>query len=262
MQTDISWANLELLPAAPYSINSQSPVASLGLALARQTGIHAIGSDKRQDFDAWPGDFAISAAKLPMFSESAHGGEYLLMHIRQPELLARLAILNHATGRQIFHGDKQAVNLAWQLRHLLLQATPDNLLIEEKAGLFLQRGFALAGNIANTASRYAEDRAFHSRILDHIEDELDTQLKLEDLAVMADMSLLHFLRSFSHATGSTPHAYITERRLQRARRLLRTSNLSIAAIAADCGFAHQSHLGSAFRSRLGLSPLQYRQLPA
>jgi transcriptional regulator GlxA family with amidase domain len=176
-------------------------------------------------------------------------------------LLALLANSGSAAERQIFHGDKQAVGLAWQLRSLLLQAEPDHLLIEEKAGLFLQRGLTLAGHTANPASRYAGDRALLAHLLEHIEDELDSQLKLEDLAAMANMSLLRFLRSFSHATGSTPHAYITERRLHRARRLLRVSKLSIAAIAADCGFAHQSHLGSAFRSRLGLSPLQYRQLP-
>ncbi|BBB59808.1 hypothetical protein UNDKW_1535 [Undibacterium sp. KW1] len=258
---DINWARLELLPAAPYTTNSASSHTSLGLAFARQTGVHAIGSDIRHDFDAWPGDFAISTAGLPMFSESAHGGEYLLMHITNPDLLADMRA---SSPRQIFHGDKQAVMLAWQLRSLLLQKDKDALLLQEKAGLFLQRGLALANEKSSkvkTSSPYAQDKVLHGRILDYIEDQLDTALNLEELATMANMPLLRFLRSFAHATGTTPHAYITERRLQRARLLILDSNLSIADIAADCGFAHQSHLGSAFKSRLGLSPQQYRKLP-
>ncbi|MFZ6875488.1 helix-turn-helix domain-containing protein [Undibacterium sp. Di27W] len=253
---DIKWARLELLPATPYTINGASTHTSLGLAFARQQGVHAIASDVRQDFDAWPGDFAISEAGLPMFSESAHGGEYLLMHITRPELLAGMSA---ASPRQIFHGDKQAVMLAWQLRSLLLQKDKDAQLLEEKASLFLQRGLVLA-NTRAASSLYAEDKALHGRILDYIEDQLDTQLNLEELAAIANMPLLRFLRSFTHATGTTPHAYISERRLQRARLLLINSNLSIAEIATDCGFAQQSHLGSTFKSRLGLSPQQYRKL--
>ncbi|PXX37973.1 AraC family transcriptional regulator [Undibacterium pigrum] len=254
---DINWARLELLPALPYSISSTSPHTSLGLAFARQTGVHAIGCDIRHDFDAWPGDFAISNAGLTMFSESAHGGEYLLMHISNPDLLADM----HASSpRQIFHGDKQVVMLAWQLRSLLLQKDKDSLLLQEKAGLFLQRGLALSSTPATAGSLYAQDKPLHGHVLDYIEDQLDATLNLEELATMANMPLLRFLRSFAHATGTTPHAYITERRLQRARLLIRDSNLSIADIAADCGFAHQSHMGSAFKSRLGLSPQQYRKL--
>ncbi|MFZ6735631.1 helix-turn-helix domain-containing protein [Undibacterium sp. Ji42W] len=257
---DIKWARLVLLPALPYSVSSTSSHTSLGLAFARQTGVHAIGNDIRLDFDAWPGDFAISTAGLPMFSESAHGGEYLLMHITNPDLLAGMRA---SSPRKIFQGDKQAVMLAWQLRSLLLQKDKDALLLQEKAGLFLQRGLALANKksgATTTRSQYAQDKGLHGHILDYIEDQLDTTLNLEELATMANMPLLRFLRSFAYATGTTPHAYITERRLQRARLLIKNSNLSIADIAADCGFAHQSHLGSAFKSRLGFSPQQYRKL--
>ncbi|MBI3731167.1 MAG: helix-turn-helix transcriptional regulator [Burkholderiales bacterium] len=259
---DINWARLELLPATPYTTSGASSHTSLGLAFARQTGVHAIGSDIRYDFDAWPGDFAISNAGLPMFSESAHGGEYLLMHITNPDLLADMSA---SSPRQIFHGDKLAVMLAWQLRSLLLQKDKNALLLQEKASLFLERGITLANkksSATTTRSQYAQDKVLHARILDYIEEQLDTTLNLEELATMANMPLLRFLRSFTHATGTTPHTYITERRLQRARLLITNSNLSIADIAADCGFSHQSHLGSAFKSRLGLSPQQYRKLPA
>jgi AraC family transcriptional regulator len=85
-------------------------------------------------------------------------------------------------------------------------------------------------------------------------------LSLVELAHLAGLPLLRFLRGFTSIFGATPHAYVTERRLQRARRRLRSGDESIAAIATDCGFTHQSHFGAVLKNRLGLSPLQYRSL--
>ncbi len=57
----------------------------------------------------------------------------------------------------------------------------------------------------------------------------------------------------------TPHAYLLEVRVQAARRMIEGGERSLAQIALDCGFAQQSHLGSAFRKVLGVTPGQYRR---
>ena len=108
--------------------------------------------------------------------------------------------------------------------------------------------------------RYETDRQRHARVLQYIHDALDTALSLDEMASVAGLPLLRFLRSFSQAVGSTPHAYITETRLQKARTLLHTTNDSLVAISLECGFAHQSHLGAAFKERLGVTPGEYREL--
>ena len=251
-----AWAEVELFPSAPYSIGDASPSCILGLALERQRGVHAIASDKRQDFDAWPGDLAFTSPDVNIFSESMHGGEYLALRVAR-----------HAAGtapwaapRAVVHGDRRAVELGLRLRRLMLAPQPDAPLIEEQLALFLERGLALMAGPQAKSSTYRCDRNAHARVLEFIEDTLDGPLALGELASVAGMPPLRFLRSFTHATGRTPHAYITERRLQRARSLLRASNAPLAAIALDCGFAHQSHLGAVFKSRLGLSPQQYRTL--
>jgi len=92
----------------------------------------------------------------------------------------------------------------------------------------------------------------------YIDDAIDGPLSLAEIAQVAGMPVLRFLRSFSTTVGTTPHAYVSERRMQRARALLSTSSNPIADIAFSCGFSHQSHLGAVFKDRLGLSPRQYR----
>lgn len=78
---DFGWATVELFPSAAYSIRDESCLSVLGLAFERQRGVHAIGSDRRQDFDAWPGDLAYTSPNVNIFSESPNGGEYLAVHV-------------------------------------------------------------------------------------------------------------------------------------------------------------------------------------
>src|ERR1700726_3058970 len=81
VKVDLGWACLTLLPSAPYSIRDESSLCVLGLAFERQRGVHAVGGDRRQDFDAWPGDLAITSPNVGIFSESRNGGEYLTLHL-------------------------------------------------------------------------------------------------------------------------------------------------------------------------------------
>lgn len=257
MQLDFAWAHLELFAATPHSGGRASKDAVLGLAFARQRGVHAIASDRREDFDAWPGDLAYAAPGVEIFSESAHGGEYLALQVAHTGPMP-------AAPRQVFYGDRHAVAIGARLRRALLAAQPDVLQIEQHAALLLERGQALLAQPATPAGNYAKERIKHARVLDHIEHAIEqgdnSLLGLDALAQCAGMPVLHFLRSFTTAIGATPHAYITERRVQRARLLLRASRAPLADIAFDCGFAHQSHLGAAFKSRLGISPGAYRRL--
>jgi transcriptional regulator GlxA family with amidase domain len=83
-------------------------------------------------------------------------------------------------------------------------------------------------------------------------------LSLAQLAVTYGHNELRLLRDFTRAIGLTPHAYLIEVRLQAARRLIEQTDLPLASIALDAGFAHQSHMGSAFRKHLAMTPSQYR----
>ena len=87
----------------------------------------------------------------------------------------------------------------------------------------------------------------------------DGDLGLQELAAVAGYSPAHFLRLFRRAFGQTPHQFVLDLRIERAKRLLRADGQSLAEIAGSCGFADQSHFGSAFARRAGMPPGRYRE---
>lgn len=79
------------------------------------------------------------------------------------------------------------------------------------------------------------------------------------LASAARLSPYHFLRTFTHLTGVTPHQYVLRARLRHAAvRLVRETG-SVLDIALDCGFGDASNFTRAFRAEFGVRPLLYRQ---
>ena len=96
------------------------------------------------------------------------------------------------------------------------------------------------------------------RVRDYIEAHLDYRLTLTDLAGVACLSPYHFSRSFKQAIGVGPQRYVMQRRLERAKTLMRRTNEPLAEIAQRVGFADQSHLTSIFRRETGVTPGRYR----
>ena len=93
---------------------------------------------------------------------------------------------------------------------------------------------------------------------DYVEAHLNDGLSLTILADIACLSPYHFSRSFKQATGVGPQHYVIQRRLERAKRLLRQTHQPLALIAQEAGFADQSHLTSIFRREIGTTPGRFR----
>ncbi|TQS46048.1 helix-turn-helix domain-containing protein [Cryptosporangium phraense] len=97
------------------------------------------------------------------------------------------------------------------------------------------------------------------RVLDYLDAHLGEDVGLDTLAGLVSVSRYHFLRTFTRATGLTPHRYLVEIRLRRAAELLRTSGLSVQQVAASCGYRSPSRFAASFRARYGVSPSEYRR---
>ncbi len=91
-------------------------------------------------------------------------------------------------------------------------------------------------------------------------DNLSDTISVDEMADKAAMSLRTFNRQFKSETGMTPARYVTECRVDVARRLLEESPLSIKAIAEKSGFGDEERMRRAFRRHLGVSPDGYRNL--
>lgn len=90
-------------------------------------------------------------------------------------------------------------------------------------------------------------------------DHLDEDLGVESLARRAAMSPRSFARAFRRETGTTPAAHVEALRVEAARRLLETTNLTVAAVATAVGIHHAETLHRAFRRCVGTTPHQYRE---
>lgn len=250
---------VELLARAPYSARDNPQRASLGMALERQTGVHAIGTDRREDFDTWTGTLSFTPPGMDVFSESATGGEYLVVRWdaadgsdsaragpARPQRTAPPALLQQALA----------------LRALLVCRAPAAQ-VQARVQLLLVGLDALRAP-ARTAQGLADLRPLYARVLERIDDEIGhpgEDLSLATLSASVQHTPLAFLRHFKQLTGMTPHAYVNERRLQRARHLLHAPHGTLADVAATAGYASQSHMGTAMLKALGLTPSAYRRGP-
>ncbi|MGV0811190.1 AraC family transcriptional regulator [Mycolicibacterium boenickei] len=109
------------------------------------------------------------------------------------------------------------------------------------------------------AGRDALDPATRSALVEYLEDGLESEITLETLAELADMSVGRFIKAFAAAFHTTPHQYLLDRRIDRAKVMLMTTSQTITEISAAVGFTTPNHFATAFRRRVGVTPSGYRQ---
>jgi len=97
------------------------------------------------------------------------------------------------------------------------------------------------------------------RVAEFIEEHLAKEISLTALAELVDLSLYHFSRVFKQSFGAPPHYYLTARRMDRAKSLLRKPALSVTQIGIEVGFRETSAFTRAFRNFTGLTPTEYRR---
>jgi AraC family transcriptional regulator len=96
------------------------------------------------------------------------------------------------------------------------------------------------------------------RVVEYIEEHLNEDINLCALASIAGFSVHHFHEVFKAEAGTSPHHYLIERRVHRAKELLLGNDMPIAQIATEVGFSGQSHLTLHFRRLAGTTPSRFR----
>jgi AraC family transcriptional regulator len=101
--------------------------------------------------------------------------------------------------------------------------------------------------------------ASSQRLVAFIEEHLGSDIGIATLAALAGYSPDHFARLFKQSFGLSPYQFILQRRVERAKALLRDRSHSIAEVAMLCGFASQAHFHTTFKTRTGVTPGVYRK---
>lgn len=93
----------------------------------------------------------------------------------------------------------------------------------------------------------------------YIHQHISQNISLAELAAIVQISPSYFSSLFKQSTGLAPHQYVIQCRIDRAKQLLQQGNLSIAEVAHNLGFTHQSHLSRHFKRLVGVTPKAFLQ---
>lgn len=97
------------------------------------------------------------------------------------------------------------------------------------------------------------------RVMEYISANLTENIGLKQIADKMGMSPSHFAHEFRNSTGTTPYQYLLQQRLERAKDLLKTSNLPIQNVSVLTGFSYPANFVRTFRQRVGQSPEAWRK---
>jgi AraC family transcriptional regulator len=155
---------------------------------------------------------------------------------------------------------------AQQLMRLLSADANEGFIAERLYTDYLSQALALRmlflGRQTKPQTNHRGTSALPKHVLRRIIERMrsfSSDLSLQALANESGYSRVHFVRMFRAATGYSPHNYLLNLKLERARELLNNPSKSLIDIALDCGFSSHSHMSRLFHRTLGLTPSAYRR---
>lgn len=158
--------------------------------------------------------------------------------------------------------DRQLATLGQLIATEVRQGSPHGALYATSLSLSLAA--YLFNHHANGGANPSKERGLLTgaqkvRVLETIDLHLAADIGLDELASAAGVSRFHFTRLFKNTFDTTPHRFLMEQRIAKAQRLLESTKMSLAEVAAATGFSSQSHLCTAVRRRLGVTPGTWRR---
>ena len=259
----------QFLPTALPGIDAMQADShfAFGRHMHLQFGLGVIDRGAQKSFsgrgtvESLPGDtITVNPGEVHDGKPLGDGGRAWRMLYLEPALVAGLAadVRSGTPGAGFeFHAPNlRDARLSAQVRALFAAATlhPDHsaspLQVEECLLQILAGLLRPTGSEGPAAASIATARAM-------MDDAPTTAWSLAQLASEAGLSRYQLVRQFAQATGLTPHAYLVQRRLHHARRLM-GAGLPLAEVAAASGFADQSHLTRLFVRSFGAPPRAYQ----
>jgi len=97
------------------------------------------------------------------------------------------------------------------------------------------------------------------RVTEYIQEKLDQDISATQLADTAGLSPAHFSQMFHRSTGYAPHQFVLRARIERAKQMLRTTEVQVIDIAISCGFQTPQHFARVFQRFCDATPTVYRR---
>lgn len=225
-----------------------------------EVGLHR-SEVNRFTYDA--GEMALCPRQMAQWVRSAHA-ECLAVYISDATLIAATGTPNSLVE---LRGETKLVDA--RVGALLAAVNAERIAGFPSGQVFLdsiERALA-AALIDGNAVRRRSPQIFRGgltpsrlrKVTELVHAKIDEQLTLEQMAEAATLSVAHFSQMFRKSTGQTPHQFVLQQRVERAKELLREVEARVLDVAVACGFKTQQHFARVFRQIYGTSPTQYRR---
>lgn len=209
------------------------------------------------------GDIDVIPAETPSRWEMHDENDKALLLILPQPLLRNVARQSGADGSRLEIRDRFQVRdvelegLGWMAKREMEFGYPSGRLYLDGLALavasrLVARHSSVGTNERNPNEGLAGRRL--KRVLSYIEEQLEEDLSLAQIAAVAGISSSHLNAQFRRSVGMPVHRYLIERRVERAKTLLLRDGMSMAEIAQSAGFSHQSHMARHMRRVLGFAP--------
>lgn len=110
----------------------------------------------------------------------------------------------------------------------------------------------------NINQKHSLNNELTSKAKKFMQDNIDLDIRLDDIAKEMNLSKFHFTRIFKEESHFSPHTYLVVKRLEKAKQELQ-KGVNICQVAQNCGFSDQSHFTKKFKKYLGITPLKYQK---
>ncbi|MEW6209384.1 MAG: AraC family transcriptional regulator [Acidobacteriota bacterium] len=245
----------------PHSHSSFTATAILAGRLQARIGA--------ESFDLSPGQVALTNANQ-IHSASASSVEFVSVAIN-PIFISEMVIetgLARASAEITFRAnvarDEAIIGLSRQMKEEISALDPGHeamldAMARQMVIHLLRHHFTVRQSARIELSRAGPVDRRLRRAIEFMHDNYGRELALEEIASAAYLSEYHFARLFKQITGLTPHAYLANIRLERARKLLTETLLPINQVAAMVGYQSQSHFTKIFKATTGVTPGAFRE---
>lgn len=219
-------------------------------------------SGQRKQNHVRQGHVSILPANLPHETTLENRLEMIVVNLEASlieevaeELVGTVEIIENWTARDVL-----IRQLGLELRQEFQHGSPRLLYVESAVNILathLVRHYSASRvHINNLHQRLSAQKL--KQVTDYTSEHLEENITLAELGFVVQMSQYRFARAFKLSTGYSPHQYLMQQRIERAKHLLSQTKIPIVEISYKLGFSSQSHFTSAFHRVVGVTPKNYR----
>ncbi|MCD8356920.1 MAG: AraC family transcriptional regulator [Clostridia bacterium] len=212
-----------------------------------------------KEYTASAGDILLFDCAVPQRYFADSYAEFYWIHFSGVNSLDLYHYLTRENGSVLYHA-ANVQKAATQVRILVRQFSTNQMIRDSEHSRLLYNTLCYLME-HNPAEAPLPENSPAQQAVKYIQSHLGEDLRLKRLAAEVHLSPSHLIRVFRSNLHVSPHEYIVRMRMDRAKYLLKSTDMPIKAIAAEIGYGTESSFTGAFTEKIGVSPRKFRELP-